>query len=74
MNEKIAIFKGKEIRRTIYNDEWWFSVSDIVEIISESADVKQYIKKQGSNCIKKWENANYGIDSDTHWKRCSDSI
>lgn len=45
MNKKIALFKGKEIRRTIHNDEWWFSVSDVVEVISESTDVKQYIKK-----------------------------
>jgi len=26
---KIAIFKGKEIRKTIYNNEWWFVVEDI---------------------------------------------
>ena len=26
-------------------EEWYFSVSDVVEILSESKDVKQYIKK-----------------------------
>ena len=45
---KLAIFKGKQIRKTIYNDEWWFSVSDIVEILTDSVDVKQYIKKMRS--------------------------
>jgi len=42
---KLAIFKDKEIRRTIYNDEWWFVVNDIVEALTDSKDVKDYIKK-----------------------------
>lgn len=42
---KIAIFHKKEIRKTIHKNEWWFSVSDIVEALTDSADVKQYIKK-----------------------------
>ena len=29
-------------------EEWFFSVSDVVEILSESKDVKQYIKKMRS--------------------------
>ncbi len=44
-NKKLAIFKGKEIRKIIHNDEWWFAIADIVEILTESVDVKQYIKK-----------------------------
>lgn len=42
---KIAIFQKKEIRKTLYKNEWWFAVSDIVEALSDSTDVKQYIKK-----------------------------
>jgi hypothetical protein len=45
MNASIAIFRGKEIRKTIYNNEWWFSVSDVVEALTDSSDPKQYIKK-----------------------------
>lgn len=41
----LAIFEGQEIRRTWHNDEWWFAVSDVVGLLSESKDVKQYIKK-----------------------------
>lgn len=44
-NTKIALFKGKEIRKTIHNNEWWFVISDIVGALTESLDVKQYIKK-----------------------------
>ena len=38
-NTKIAIFKGKQIRKTIYNNEWWFSVVDVVQtLIDQSND------------------------------------
>ena len=30
MEAKIAVFRGKEIRKTIHNDEWCFSVVDVV--------------------------------------------
>jgi DNA-damage-inducible protein D len=42
---KIAVFKGKEIRKTIHNNEWWFSITDVVAALTDSADTKQYIKK-----------------------------
>lgn len=45
MDTSIAVFRGKEVRRTWHNNEWWFSVSDIVEALTDSADPKQYIKK-----------------------------
>lgn len=33
---KIAIFKGKEIRKIIYNNEWWFSVVDVIRALTDS--------------------------------------
>ena len=42
---KITLFKGKKIRKTIYKNEWWFSVTDVVEVLTGSTDIKQYIKK-----------------------------
>jgi DNA-damage-inducible protein D len=44
-NNKISIFEGKKIRKTFYQDEWWFSVSDVVAALVSSANVRQYIKK-----------------------------
>src|SRR3989338_11604431 len=41
----IAIFQGKNIRRTWLNNEWWFSVFDIILVLTDSTDPKQYIKK-----------------------------
>ncbi len=41
----MAVFKGRKIRKTLFKNEWWFSVSDIVEALIDSLDPKQYIKK-----------------------------
>ena len=40
--QKIAIFKGKQIRRIIHNNEWWFSVVDIVEALTDSLNPNDY--------------------------------
>ena len=39
---KIAIFKGKQVRRIIYKNEWWFSVIDIVEILTGTERPRKY--------------------------------
>jgi prophage antirepressor-like protein len=41
----IALFQRKEVRRTIYNDEWWFVVEDVVLALIDSKDPKQYIQR-----------------------------
>ncbi len=45
MENKLVVFKGREIRRVLHNNEWWFSVADIVEALADSLDPRQYIKK-----------------------------
>ena len=45
METKIAVFKGREIRKIIQNNEWWFSVSDVVAVLTDSRDPSEYIKK-----------------------------
>ena len=45
---QIAVFKDKEVRKTIHDNEWWFSVSDVVEALTDSKDVKQYVKRMRS--------------------------
>lgn len=42
---KIALFKGKRIRKTIYKNEWWFSVVDICEVLTDSTDAGAYWRK-----------------------------
>lgn len=43
----IKLFESKQIRSTWNEAEekWYFSVQDVVEVLTESADVKQYIKR-----------------------------
>lgn len=45
MDNKLVVFKNQKIRRTLRNNEWWFSVADVVEALTDSADPRQYIKK-----------------------------
>ena len=42
---KIAIFRKKEIRKTIHNNEWLFSVSDVIEALTGTVNIRDYIKK-----------------------------
>ena len=42
LTTKIALFKGKEIRKIIYQNEWWFSVVDVVGALTDSAKPRVY--------------------------------
>jgi len=43
MNEnRIAIFQGKQIRKILLNDTWWFSVIDVVAVLTDSSVPKRY--------------------------------
>jgi len=50
--EKIAIFKGKKIRKTIYQKEWWFSVVDICGVLTDSLDAGAYWRKLKQRLIE----------------------
>lgn len=39
---RIVVFQEKTIRRAWHNDEWWFSVIDVVGVLSESSNPKRY--------------------------------
>ena len=41
----IAVFKGKNIRRVLYRNEWWFVINDIVTALTDSTDPAQYFKR-----------------------------
>jgi len=42
---KIAVFKGRKVRRTIHNNEWWFGINDVIESLTDSNDPAQYFKR-----------------------------
>ena len=39
---QIALFKGKKIRKTLFGNEWWFSVVDVVESLTDSVNARDY--------------------------------
>ena len=44
----IAVFQESSIRRVWHNAEWWFALSDVIVVLTDSADARQYIKKMRS--------------------------
>jgi hypothetical protein len=41
-NNKIVLFQSKQVRRIWYKNTWYFSVVDIIEILTESPTPRQY--------------------------------
>ncbi len=41
---RIALFKGRQIRRIIHNNEWWFVIVDVVAALTDSVQPDGYIK------------------------------
>ncbi|EKD28794.1 MAG: prophage antirepressor [uncultured bacterium] len=44
MNE-IILFEQKQVRRVRLHDEWWFVISDIVSVLTDSVNPSDYLKK-----------------------------
>lgn len=44
-SSKIIVFESKKIRRIYHNDEWWFSIVDVVLVLADSADAGAYWRK-----------------------------
>ena len=40
----IALFRGKEIRKTLHKNEWWFVIADVVSALTDSVQPAGYIK------------------------------
>ena len=49
---KIAVFKGKQIRKVIHNNEWWFSVVDVCGVLTDSVDANAYWRKLKQRLIE----------------------
>jgi len=42
MDDKMAGFQGKHIRKILHNGEWWFSVIDIIEVLTGNERPRKY--------------------------------
>jgi hypothetical protein len=52
---KLAVFQEKEIRRVWYNEEWWFAIVDVIEVLTGTErprkywnDLKKKLAKEGA--------------------------
>ncbi len=57
---RVAIFRGKNIRKVIFKNEWWFSVVDVVEALTDSTKPRVYW-----NAMKTRVKAGEGIELST---------
>lgn len=65
---KIALFKGKKIRKTIHKNEWWFVITDVIEALADSTNPKQYLKnmlKRDEELAKGWVQIEHPLLIDT---------
>ncbi len=53
-NKELVLFENSRIRRQMYNDEWYYSIIDIIEILTNSntpkrywSDLKKKLQKEG---------------------------
>jgi len=43
--DKLVVFKDKAIRRILHENAWWFSVVDVVAVLTESLDPGGLLEK-----------------------------
>jgi len=42
VNNALSVFEGSKIRKVWHNEEWWFSVIDIIEVLTNSERPRKY--------------------------------
>jgi hypothetical protein len=45
MENKIAIFGDKKIRKVLHENEWWFVINDVILALTDSNDAAQYFRR-----------------------------
>ena len=40
--DALVVFQGKQIRRTWHDNQWYFSVFDVISILTDSPTPRQY--------------------------------
>ncbi|MBI3035029.1 Bro-N domain-containing protein, partial [Candidatus Woesearchaeota archaeon] len=59
-NKALVVFQDKKIRRIWHQNQWFFSVIDVVQALTDSADAKDYWYR-----LKKREQESSGIELST---------
>lgn len=60
MTDKLVVFQGKQVRRVLHNNEWYFSVVDIIGALTDSDNPRDYWYR-----MKRREKESSGIELST---------
>lgn len=41
----IVVFKDQKIRRVLHQNAWWFVVTDVITVLTDTTDAPQYVKR-----------------------------
>lgn len=55
---KVELFRQKEIRKIMHHGEWWFSVKDILEVLTDTTDGNRYsrdLRERDPGLKANWE-------------------
>ena len=52
MTDKLVVFQGKQVRRVLHNNEWYFSVVDIIAALTDSDNPRNYWNMMKSRELK----------------------
>ena len=57
-NKELVLFENSKIRRQMYDGEWYYSIVDVVNVLTESKDsisywrkLKQRLSKEGNESV-----------------------
>ena len=53
--DALVVFQGKQIRRTWHDNQWYFSVVDVISVLTDSPMPRQYWSKVKDRAFKKLE-------------------
>ena len=68
MNNNLALFEEKQIRKTWNDSKWYFSIEDVVYALTDSKDPKQYVnklRKRDEELSKGWVQIVHTLKMDT---------
>jgi DNA-damage-inducible protein D len=55
---KVELFQRKEVRKIMHDGEWWFSVKDVLEVLTDTTDGNRYsrdLRERDAGLKANWE-------------------
>lgn len=68
MNNKLALFEESKIRKVYKNNKWYYSIIDVIKLLTDSSNPNQYLKNIKSKDLelgKNWNNLCINLNMQT---------